>query len=68
MEAWHFAAVQQHSAHFHRLLDSVVADGGVIVFDGFNDLGDFLWDFKFGELNKLPQGLVTLERETGSHI
>lgn len=64
MEAWNFAAVQQHSAHFHRLLDPVVADGGVVVFDWLDDLSDLVWDLQLGELHKLSKGLVTLGKET----
>lgn len=63
MEAWNFAAVQQHSAHFHRLLDAVVPDGGVVVLDWLDDLHDFLWDLQLGELDKLSEGLVTLDRQ-----
>lgn len=62
MEARHLAAVQQHSAHLHRLLDSIVTDSSVVVFDGFDDLGDLLWYFQLRQLDELTQRLVTLER------
>lgn len=62
MEAWHLAAVQQHATHLHRLLDSVVTDSSVVVFDGLDDSGDLLWYLQLGQLDQLPQRLVTLQR------
>lgn len=62
VEAGHPAAVQEHAAHLHRLVDAVVTDGSVVVFDGLDDLGDLLWHLELRQLDELTQGLVTLER------
>lgn len=62
MEAWYFATVQQHTAHLHRMLDSVVPDSGIVVFDGLDDFGDLVWYLELRQLDKLTQRLVTLER------
>lgn len=60
VEARHLTALQQHSAHLHRLVDAVVADGGIVVFDGLDDLGDLLGDLQFRQFDQLAQRLVAL--------
>lgn len=61
MDAWYFAAVQQHTAHLHRLLYPIIPDSSIVVFDGFNDLGDLLWDLELGQFDELAQRLVPLD-------
>jgi len=53
VEARHFSGVQQHAAHLHRLMDAVVTDSSVIVFDGFDDFGNLLWYLELRKLYKL---------------
>ncbi|KAG7224334.1 hypothetical protein INR49_004641 [Caranx melampygus] len=62
VEAWDLPAVQQHTAHLHCLVDAIVTDSSIVVFDGLNDSGDLLRYLQLGQLDKLAQGLVTLER------
>ncbi|KAG7234477.1 hypothetical protein INR49_004632 [Caranx melampygus] len=56
------STVQQHTAHLHCLVDAIVTDSSIVVFDGLNDSGDLLRYLQLGQLDKLAQGLVTLER------
>lgn len=60
METWYLATVHQHTAHLYCLMDSIVTDGCIIVFDGFNDFGDLLWYLELRQLDELTQRLVTL--------
>ena len=60
METWYLATVHQHTAHLDCLMDSVVTNGCIIVFDGFNDFGDLLWYLELRQLDELTQRLVTL--------
>lgn len=48
VDAWHFATVQQHTAHLHSLLDPIITNGSIVVFDGLDDLGDLLRYLQFG--------------------
>ena len=51
VEAWHLTTLQQYTAHAHRLLYAIVADGSVIVLDGLDDPCDLLWDLQLGQLH-----------------
>lgn len=62
VEAWYPAAVQEHAAHLYRLVDSIVTDCSIVVFDGLDDFGDLLGYLELWQLDKLTQGLVTLGR------
>lgn len=43
MEARYFPTVQQDPTHLHGLMDPVVPDGSIVVFDGLDDSGDLFW-------------------------
>lgn len=53
MEARHFPTIQQNPTHLHRLMDAVVPDGSIVVFDGFDDSGDLLWNLELRQLDEL---------------
>lgn len=60
MEAWHQATGQKLLAQAHSLLNAIVADGSIIVFDWLNHILDLLWYLQLGQFHKLPKGVVAL--------
>lgn len=66
MQARHRAACQKLPAQAQRLLDAVVTDGGVIVFDWLDHVLDLLWHLQLGQLYKLPEGAVALPKTQGA--
>lgn len=60
MEAWHQATGQKLLAQAHSLLNAIVSDGIVIVFDRLNHVLDLLRYLQLGQFHKLPKGMVAL--------
>ena len=60
MNARCFIGLEEFSDEIDGLMDAVVADGFVVVFDGRQNVGDFFGYFQLGNFDDLAQRIVAL--------
>ena len=54
--------LKQLLAHVDNLVDPIVPDGCIVVLDWLNHVHDLFGHVQFGELDEIPERVVTLKR------